>query len=125
METLPSSTLREAKGHVMADWNMTDGSVVRLELEPIYCFNCGKPNGYIPTGLMSWVSWLCQKCSQTYGAEADKLACPDEQFWNDVAWEMYARWGRYLTHEELWALGHQGKLGQSLELLERESPFRI
>ena len=54
---------------------------------------------------------------------ASRMASADDRFWADVAAEMQARFGRALTHEELWQLGEQGRLGTPLELLARESPY--
>lgn len=122
---LPDSRLADPKGTVMVDWQNTDGTFIRLELEPIYCFNCGKSNGYVPRDIMSFVSWLCMSCSEKWGEYADSWIVSDEIFWNDVAVEMLTRFGHILTHEELWSLGEQGRLGTALELLTRESPYAI
>jgi hypothetical protein len=111
----------------MADWPCfgRDGvlRVIRLELEPIFCVNCGKPNGFVPRGIMSFVSWLCLPCSETWGETASLWESSDREFWRKVAYEMVRKYGRGLTQEELFRLGEQGRLG-SLALLARESPFK-
>src|ERR1700680_2509915 len=108
-ETLPDSRLREPKGCVIADWplgwswRMIGGrlryarKVIRLELEPIFCVNCGTPEGFVPRGIMSWVCFLCNSCAETHGQYAATLKCPDEDFWAKVASEMQAKYGRALT----------------------------
>jgi hypothetical protein len=121
---LPDSRLREKIGTVMADWKLPDGTTIRLELEPIYCLNCGKPNGYVPRETMSFVSWLCQPCADKWGGQASLHDSPDQEFWDAVAFEMQARFGHYLTQHELNALADQGRLGTALNLLDRESPYR-
>lgn len=127
LDTLPDSRLIATRETVMADWPTTDGlgrpKTVRLELEPIYCFHCGKPHGYIPTGVMSFVSFLCGRCSENKGEEANALYSPDDEFWSAVAGEMIDRFGRALTAAELDALARRGALGRNLELLERDSPY--
>ncbi len=120
---LPDSRLKDAKGTVMVDWPTATGKI-RLELEPIFCFNCGTPAGYVPKGIMSFVSWLCQPCSEEWGATASLHSSPDQEFWDAVGAEMVARFGKALTQDELWVLAEQGRLGRNLELLARESPYK-
>lgn len=120
---LPDSRLHDPKGTVMADWDMGDGTTRRIELEPIFCFSCGTPAGYVPREAMSFVSWLCLPCSEKYGEQAALWQSSDREFWLAVAEEMRVRFGRALTQQELWALAEQGRLGSALELLARESPY--
>lgn len=122
---LPDSRLKDPKATVMVDWPLADGSSVRLELEPIYCFNCGVPNGYVPRHLMSFVSWLCGKCSQDFGELAENWRVADQDFWDTVAAEMLDRFGRVLSQQELEALAAQGRLGTLLEKLDNESPYKL
>lgn len=138
---LPDSRLQDPKATVMADWEWEEpvGRPVfngreyvqkyrkvkkRIELEPIYCFNCGKMSGYVPREVMSFVSWLCLPCSETVGEQASLWVSSDRDFWLKVGEEMRARFGRALTQRELFELGEQGRLGVGLELLARESPFK-
>ena len=128
-EILPDSRLKSAKEHVMVDWKITDEfgnpKTIKLELEPIFCFNCGKPNGYVPTEILSWCSWLCLPCAEKWGPKATELHSSDDRFWEDVAAEMMSRFGKVLTQHELEVLASQGRLGSALEKLERESPYLL
>lgn len=132
--TLPDSRLRSATGTVMVDWEFEElrlvGGVLhrrkvrrRLELEPIYCFNCGAPKGHVPRGIFSWVAFLCDPCSEAVGAAALGLDRGDAEFWAKVYEEMEASYGRALTQEELEALAARGELSRGLQLLERECPL--
>ena len=127
-DVLPDSRLASAVGEVMADWPITDEfgnrKVIRLCLQPIFCFNCGKPNGYVPVGIMAWVSWLCPPCAEKWSPEASALMAPDDEFWRAVAEEMQTRFGHVLSQAELERLAEQGRLGSALEKLDRESPYR-
>jgi hypothetical protein len=114
----------------MVDWNFRDPltsrmRTVRLELEPIFCFNCGAPNGYVPRGIMSFVSWLCEKCSLTWGELASLHKHADQDFWDKVTFELNSRFGRSLTQQEISMLAERGKLGSALEKLEKESPYKL
>lgn len=124
-DILPDSRLKDPKGIVMCDWPMGNGKTVRLCMEPIFCFNCGKPNGYVPQHIMSFVSWLCLDCSVTWGKEASLHSSADEEFWKAVENEMVAKFGKGLTQKELSDLAEHGKLGKPLELLEKESPYKV
>jgi hypothetical protein len=123
-DILPDSRLKSTIGDIMADWRDGDGNVTRLCLQPIYCFNCGKHNGYVPRDIMSFVSWLCEACSATWGDRASLHQSSDREFWLKVAEEMSLKYGRALTQQELWQLAEQDKLSAGLQLLMRESPFR-
>ena len=123
VDVLPDSRLKSKKGAVIADWTF-NGKTIRLELEPIFCFNCGKANGYVPAETMSFVSWLCNECSMKWGKEASLHTHADEEFWKAVHYEMVKRWGRGLTQEELYRMAEQDQLGTSLKLLEKESPYK-
>lgn len=127
---LPDSRLLDAsKGVVVADWPVIDPDgttrTIRLQLQPIFCASCGKPHGCVPKDVLSWVCWLCQECSVKYGEEASHMLASDEMFWRDVQAEMLDRFGHVLTAAEMDALAEQGRLGRNLELLERESPYKI
>lgn len=128
MNVLPDSRLASTVGDVVADWEWYDEFGVRhkdrLTLQPIYCFNCGTPAGYVPRDVMSFVSWLCQPCSEKHGEAASLWDSSDREFWRAVGEEMRARFGRALTQGELAALADQNRLGRGLELLARESPFK-
>lgn len=123
VSVLPDSRLRESRGNVMVDWPL-DGGSVRLELEPIFCFNCGTPSGHVPVGLMSFVSWMCHPCSVQWGTAAKAHNTADQAFWDKVYECMMTKYGRALTEHELNTLANGNNLGQ-LAVLERESPYKI
>jgi hypothetical protein len=126
---LPDSRLKEKKGSIRVDWqtrNVYTGQLetIRLSLEPIYCISCGKSAGMVPEDIISWCSWLCDKCSDQWGNQASLHKCPDSVFWQRVKEEMLERYGRELTQAELNYLADQNKLSIGLQLLERESPYK-
>src|SRR4051812_40234734 len=101
MDVLPDSRLSSSRGEVLADWPLPNGKTMRLTLQPIYCFNCGKPNGYVPKETVSFVSWLCLPCAEKYGEQAALWQSSDQEFWRAVGEEMRVRFGRALTQQEL------------------------
>jgi ribosomal protein L37AE/L43A len=107
----------------MVDWEMPDGSTVRIEVEPVYCANCGKKYGFVPRDNTAFTFWLCRKCFDTYGEVANTYAMPDEDFNNAVAAEMEARFGHHLSDKEITDLTQGNNLGKMLEALERDSPY--
>lgn len=140
-EVLPDSRLKNPKATIMVDWSYWEiigapfwngrewvprrrWRTIKLELEPIYCYRCGKPNGYTPKDLMSFVSWMCARCSIEHGKEDALHNHQDHEFWEKVRQEMILKYGRSLTQEELDNLAHQDRLPNALKLLERESPYR-
>lgn len=131
MNVLPDSRLKDAKETVMGDWELPDPITglmkkVRLEFEPIFCINCGKPNGYVPMHIgMATVTWFCKPCSEKWGMMANDWMLADQVFWQIVAGEMLDRFGRALTQDEINVLAEQGRLGTALEKLDRESPYRV
>lgn len=122
--SLPDSRMRDPKGCVVVDWPDNQGGSIRLELEPIFCFNCGAPNGYVPRGLMTFVSWLCAFCSLVWGKEASLHSHADQEFWDKVYSEMIDKFGRALTQEELERMAEKNSLPSGLALLDKESPYR-
>lgn len=120
---LPSSRLQDATlGSQMVDWELPDGSTVRVEAVKVYCANCGKLYGHAPIN-QHFEFWLCRKCHEDYGDIAGTFTVPDEEFNRAVQEEMQARFGRDLTGIELVTAAKEGRLGTSLELLARESPY--
>lgn len=136
-DVLPDSRIRSPLGTVMACWEFEEVESIaappffqivkrkyRLEMEKIYCPECGKSKGWIPTGIFSWICFLCDDCSITYGQKYNGCSAPDHEFWDAVGHEMQARFGRALSGEELDRLAERAELGRFLELLNRESPLR-
>src|SRR5215469_6543855 len=110
--TLPDSRLRNPVDTVMVDWAWDEYRTVagqlqtrrvrhRLELEPIFCWECGKRQGYVPRGLFYWVSMLCNGCSEKLGGAPLELDHPDAEFWDKVSEEMERSYGRPLSQAEL------------------------
>lgn len=122
---LPDSRLQSAVGCIMADWELPDGRTVRIEVQPIFCGNCGKHYGFVPKENTTFAFWLCRKCYEKYGAVAGTCAVPEDEFNRSVEAEMVERFGRSLTAVEVAALKEQDKLGRMLELLEKESPYPV
>lgn len=108
----------------MVDWTAF-GKTVRIEMVPYYCANCGKKQGYVPKENTSFAMYLCKKCHETLGDIAGTYAMPDDEFCQNVANEMTEKFGRGLTDLELFALMEKGELGRELELLNKESPFKV
>lgn len=96
---LPDSRLRNRiKGVVRGFFR----GVGMINWVPIYCANCGKPNGYVPEENMDFVFWLCDRCSRTSVAqEAGVALVPDEVFWQKVKYEQLEKYGRVLSPAEL------------------------
>ena len=123
---LPDSRLHDRlHGSVMADWTLTDGSTVRIEMAAVYCASCGVPFGWVPAENTAFAFWLCNQCFEQYGAVVGTCVMPDEEFCRNVQHEMQAKHGRDLSELELFRLIEQGKLGKELELLARESPYKV
>lgn len=120
---LPDSRLKDPKGTVLVDWPLPSGGTVRLEMEMVYCANCGVEFGYVPRENTTFAFWLCNQCFEVYGAVAGTYAEPDMEFNRRVEQEMQDRFGRTLTELELATLADQGRLPAALELLARESPY--
>lgn len=123
---LPDSRLHDdSLGSIMVDWDMPDGSKVRIEVVPIYCGNCGKLYGHVPKENTTFVFWLCRKCFEHHGAIAGTYAMPDDEFNQKVAFEMREKFHRDLTDLELFHLAEHGKLGTALENLVKDSPYLV
>lgn len=133
--TLPDSRAKNPTGTVVANLELDEIHPVngilqvvrrkyRLEMERIYCWNCGRTKGWVPRGIFSWVSFLCDPCSDSVGAAAALLPANDAEFWAKVGEEMHRSYGRVLTQQELWELAERGELSRGLQLLERESPYK-
>ncbi len=124
--TLPDSRLHDAgQSTVMVDWVLPSGGTVRIEVQPVYCASCGVLFGHVPKENTTFAFWLCCQCFEQYGAVVGTYAVPEEEFNQAVAHEMQERYGRHLSDWELFRELEQGRLGTSLELLARESPYKV
>ena len=95
-QVLPESRLKDSKGVVRgAPWKYGSTNWV-----PIFCANCGKPQGYVPEENCTFACWLCDPCSEVWGELYMTALMPDEVFWAKVAMEQLERYGRILTKEE-------------------------
>ena len=117
---LPDSRLSQRPDlcTVIADWGGA-----RVEMQPVYCGNCGKLYGHVPKDNCTFAFWLCGACFGKWGSVAGTYAVPEDEFNATLAAEMQDRYGRTLSHVELWQLEQQGKLPPALEKLARESPY--
>ncbi|MDE2102482.1 MAG: hypothetical protein KGL39_34870, partial [Patescibacteria group bacterium] len=96
---LPDSRAHTGKQGVMMDWQMPDGTTVRVEAVHVFCANCGKLYGLVPKENTVFTFWLCAPCFEKYGAIAGTFAQPDGEFMQSVVEEMTERFGRTLTAE--------------------------
>jgi hypothetical protein len=95
-DLLPDSRPKpRAKGAKGVKWHMGMWWV------PVFCASCGIPYGYVPEENCTFACWLCDTCSQEYGAIAGTMMMPDEVFWQKVQDEQLAHYGRILGKEEL------------------------
>lgn len=124
---LPDSRLarRPDLGTFMADWPLPSGGTVRVEVQPVYCANCGKLWGHVPKDNTGFAFWLCARCFEGHGPLAGTYAVPEDAFNRALAHEMEERFGRHLSDGELAALAERGELGRAIELLARESPYPV
>ena len=88
---------------------------------PIFCANCGKPNGYVPAENCDFVCWLCTPCSEKHGAEYGGALVPDEIFWQKAKHEQLSMYGRLLSPRELQAVAESGN-GPLATLLSEKRP---
>lgn len=99
MTIAPDSRLRDrGKGIIRGVLGGTFGSINWV---PIFCANCGKPNGYVPEENTDFVCWLCDPCSLKVGPELATMMVPDEAFWAKAQAEQLERYGRLLNPREL------------------------
>ena len=120
MDALPDSRLRTKKGTVHAVWRI-NGKSVRVELEPVFCANCGVPHGYVPVENTTFACWFCERCAETWGGVASGCMIPDAEFHRKVEGAMLTHFRRVLTAEEIGRLQAQG--WGPLKSLVRESPY--
>lgn len=116
-ELLPDSRMKSPRGVIRIEF----GAWGRLNMQPIFCANCGKLGAYVPEENMTFAFWLCDgPCSEKWGTLAGTYASTDEQFWAKVKDEMLEKYGCYLTEEGV--LRAQEESGPLATLL-KESPL--
>jgi len=67
---------------------------------PYFCANCGKHCGWCPE-TSTFFFYICPPCFETHGEIAGLMMVPDKVFFDRVAQEQQAAYGRVLSHEEL------------------------
>jgi hypothetical protein len=72
---LPDSRTKHAKGVVRSPQG---------NMRPIFCANCGAPQGMVPEQHITFAFALCMKCEETHGIPAHFYREPDEVFWERV-----------------------------------------
>lgn len=68
---------------------------------PIFCASCGCDGGAVPQENMSFAFWLCNSCFDKHGASTLFMTTPDSVFWEEVKQAQLAKYGRFLTPEEV------------------------
>lgn len=90
---LPDSRCRERRGGIRSPL----GTLI-----PIYCANCGKPQGMAPETMVTFAFALCQPCADAgHGDLAHFYQEPDAVFWERVANAQAEEFGRPLDALEL------------------------
>ena len=116
-DLLPDSRLTQPKGVV----RIAFGEWGRLNMQPIFCANCGKLGAYVPEENMTFAFWLCDHpCADSWATLAGTYTTSDEVFWETVAHESLEKYGHYLTEQDVLQLPTSG----SLSTLLRDSPLR-
>lgn len=117
-DLLPDSRLASPTGVIRIQF----GSWGRLNMQPIFCANCGKLGAYAPEENMTFAFWLCEgPCTDQWGALAGTYTSPDEVFWEQVKGEMNAKFGHDLTEIEV--LEAEENTAGALCALLKESPI--
>jgi len=117
-DLLPDSRLASPTGVIRIEF----GNWGRINMQPIFCANCGKLGAYVPEENMTFAFWLCNGCEAQWATLAGTYTTSDEQFYATVAEEMIETYGHYLTEPEVMA-AEQSTTG-SLSTLLKESPLR-
>lgn len=106
---LPDSRLRDRNKGVVRGTVEGFGCI---NWTPIYCADCGKFYGWVPTDNCDFVCWLCDTpnggCSAKHGAEYGLAFMPNEVFWEKVKWEQLEKHGRLLSPVEVQAIADSG-----------------
>ena len=117
-ELLPDSRLQDRKGGKRIQFGLWG----RINMEPIFCANCGILGAYVPAENCTFACWLCDPCAEVMGPIAGTLMMPDEVFWARVRAEQLDKHGRLLTKEEM-ARVCEAPSGAMAKLL-KESPIK-
>lgn len=80
---LPDSRMKRPKSSRTMFWP----GVGNIEVEQVFCANCGKLHGWVPQQNTTYAFWLCMPCSETYGSKLPGYLMPDEVYWELVRQE--------------------------------------
>lgn len=117
-EILPDSRMKNPTGVKRIEF----GEWGRLNMQPIFCANCGKLGAYCPEENMTFAFWLCEgPCTDSWANLAGTYTSPDEVFWETVKHEMQEKYGKYLTEREV-LKAEEETTGAFAKLL-KESPL--
>lgn len=119
MDLLPDSRMKSPTGSTRIHW----GEWGMLNMQPIFCANCGKLGAYTPEENITFAFWLCDHpCAEQWGHLAGTYTSPDEVYWEKVKGEMMEQHGHYL--DEAGVLQAEANDGNSLATLLKESPIQ-
>lgn len=90
-EILPDSRAKTTRGRIFAK----SGTWV-----PVFCANCGKHGGSCPEE-STFLFYLCNPCFASKGEIAGTMVVPDKAFYDTLAAEQQAAFGRPATRQEL------------------------
>lgn len=97
-DLLPDSRMKSPTGVVRIEWGLWG----RLNMQPIFCANCGKLGAYVPEENMTFAFWLCDgPCTDQWGTLAGTYTSTDEVFWETVQGEMQEKFGHDLTEHDV------------------------
>ena len=114
---LPDSRMASPTGVIRIEF----GEWGRLNMQPIFCANCGKLGAYVPEANMTFAFWLCDHpCADQWATLAGTYTTTDEVFFATAAQEMLEQYGHFLTEEEI-LKAEVEKTGSFAKLL-KESP---
>lgn len=80
---LPDSRMKNPKSSKTMYWP----GAGNIEVEEVFCANCGKRHGWVPQQNTTYAFWLCNYCSETYGTSLPGYLMPDEVYWEKVRLE--------------------------------------
>ncbi len=80
---LPDSRMKSPKSSKTMFWP----GYGNIEVEQVFCANCGKEHGWVPQQNTTYAFWLCTYCAETYGDKLPGYLMPDEVYWEMVRLE--------------------------------------
>jgi hypothetical protein len=117
-DLLPESRMQNPTGVIRIEF----GPWGRINMQPIFCANCGTLGAYVPAENMTFACWLCPgTCSEQWSPLPGTYTTPDEVFWEQAKAEMLAKYGHFLTEEGV-RQAEADKTG-ALSTLLKESPI--